>query len=82
MGQVCIIFLSAVGCSANHGLSEVSLRLSKEWAKFMNNLTGSGSTYVYGYCDATYQEGWGRDETVNFVKNSESYHLHVQYPHS
>lgn len=33
-------------------------------------VTGSGSTYVYGYCDATYKEGWGRDETVNFVKNS------------
>ncbi|KAF9055101.1 20S proteasome subunit [Hymenopellis radicata] len=31
---------------------------------------GSGSTYVYGYCDATYQDGWGRDETVNFVKNT------------
>ncbi|KAG6855009.1 Proteasome subunit beta type-6 [Blastosporella zonata] len=31
---------------------------------------GSGSTYVYGYCDATYREGWGRDETVNFVKNT------------
>jgi 20S proteasome subunit beta 1 len=31
---------------------------------------GSGSTYVYGYCDATYKEGWGRDETVQFVKNS------------
>ena len=32
---------------------------------------GSGSTYVYGYCDATFQDGWGRDETVKFVKNSE-----------
>lgn len=31
---------------------------------------GSGSTYVYGYCDATFKEGWGRDETVEFVKNS------------
>ncbi|KAJ3517549.1 hypothetical protein NLJ89_g431 [Agrocybe chaxingu] len=31
---------------------------------------GSGSTYVYGYCDATYQEGWGRDETITFVKNT------------
>ncbi|KAE9410297.1 20S proteasome subunit [Gymnopus androsaceus JB14] len=31
---------------------------------------GSGSTYVYGYCDATYQEGWGKDETVKFVKNT------------
>lgn len=31
---------------------------------------GSGSTYVYGYCDATYRDDWGRDETVEFVKNS------------
>ncbi|KAH7916323.1 nucleophile aminohydrolase [Hygrophoropsis aurantiaca] len=31
---------------------------------------GSGSTYVYGYCDATYQDGWGRDETVDFVRNT------------
>ncbi|KAJ6509959.1 nucleophile aminohydrolase [Mycena vitilis] len=31
---------------------------------------GSGSTYVYGYCDATYKEGWGRDQTVEFVKNT------------
>ncbi|KAI0720260.1 20S proteasome subunit [Cerioporus squamosus] len=31
---------------------------------------GSGSTYVYGYCDATYQEGWDRDQTVEFVKNT------------
>ncbi|KAI0082555.1 proteasome-domain-containing protein [Panus rudis PR-1116 ss-1] len=31
---------------------------------------GSGSTYVYGYCDATYQDGWGKEETINFVKNT------------
>jgi len=31
---------------------------------------GSGSTYVYGYCDATYKEGWNRDETVKFVRNT------------
>ncbi|KIJ37461.1 hypothetical protein M422DRAFT_76104 [Sphaerobolus stellatus SS14] len=31
---------------------------------------GSGSTYVYGYCDATYKEGWGEAETVEFVKNT------------
>jgi 20S proteasome subunit beta 1 len=40
---------------------------------------GSGSTYVYGYCDATYQDGWGQDETVNFVKNSTclAFHLYL-----
>jgi hypothetical protein len=31
---------------------------------------GSGSTYVYGYCDATYKEKMNEDETVTFVKNS------------
>ena len=34
------------------------------------SVSGSGSTYVYGYCDATYKDGWGKEETVNFVKNS------------
>ena len=38
---------------------------------------GSGSTYVYGYCDATYRDGWGRDETVNFVKNSKYIHKYI-----
>ncbi|GAA5976818.1 hypothetical protein JCM21900_001604 [Sporobolomyces salmonicolor] len=33
---------------------------------------GSGSTYIYGYCDATYREGWGRDDTVEFVRNGAS----------
>lgn len=36
---------------------------------------GSGSTYVYGYCDATFQDGWGKEETVNFVKNSKQKYL-------
>ncbi|EOR00574.1 Proteasome subunit beta type-6 [Wallemia ichthyophaga EXF-994] len=31
---------------------------------------GSGSTYVYGYCDATYKDGMNKDETVHFVKNT------------
>ncbi|KAI0092601.1 20S proteasome subunit [Irpex rosettiformis] len=31
---------------------------------------GSGSTYVYGYCDATFKDGWGKEETINFVKNT------------
>lgn len=31
---------------------------------------GSGSAYIYGFCDSTFREGWGRDETVEFVKNA------------
>jgi len=43
---------------------------------------GSGSTYVYGYCDAAFQDGWGKDETVEFVKNSTCMKLdHQLHPH-
>lgn len=31
---------------------------------------GSGSTYVYGYCDATYKDNMTKDQTVEFVKNT------------
>lgn len=31
---------------------------------------GSGSTYIYGYCDATWKAGWGKHQTIEFVKNA------------
>ncbi|PWZ03277.1 proteasome-domain-containing protein [Testicularia cyperi] len=31
---------------------------------------GSGSTYIYGYCDATWKAGWGKQQTIEFVKNA------------
>ncbi|XP_064385015.1 proteasome subunit beta type-6-like [Halichondria panicea] len=31
---------------------------------------GSGSTYVYGYCDAQYKAGMSREECIAFVKNA------------
>lgn len=31
---------------------------------------GSGSTYIYGYCDATFREDWTKEETVEFVRNA------------
>jgi 20S proteasome subunit beta 1 len=30
---------------------------------------GSGSTYIYGYCDAAYKEGMNKVEAIDFVKN-------------
>ncbi|KAJ1565592.1 Proteasome subunit beta type-1 [Cladochytrium tenue] len=33
---------------------------------------GSGSTYIYGYCDATYKEGFDKDEAIAFTKNAVS----------
>ncbi|SCV72855.1 BQ2448_4392 [Microbotryum intermedium] len=31
---------------------------------------GSGSAYIYGYCDATYREDWDKEQTVEFVRNA------------
>lgn len=33
-------------------------------------ILGSGSTYIYGYCDAMYREGMSREECEQFVVNS------------
>jgi 20S proteasome subunit beta 1 len=29
---------------------------------------GSGSTYIYAYCDANYREGFTKEEALDFVK--------------
>ncbi len=33
---------------------------------------GSGSAYIYGYCDSTWKPGMDREQTLEFVKNGES----------
>ncbi|CAR21485.1 proteasome core particle subunit beta 1 [Lachancea thermotolerans CBS 6340] len=33
-------------------------------------IAGSGSTFIYGYCDKNYKENMSKDETVSFMKNS------------
>ncbi|RKP09084.1 proteasome subunit beta type-6 [Thamnocephalis sphaerospora] len=33
---------------------------------------GSGSTYIYGYCDSAFRVGMSRDECVEFTKNAVS----------
>ena len=69
------IFQWEVVCFGSHGLLEVFLvHCGTNYPSLIDfKTTGSGSTYVYGYCDATYKEGWGREETVDFVRNSLSY---------
>ncbi|RKO89156.1 nucleophile aminohydrolase, partial [Blyttiomyces helicus] len=34
------------------------------------SIGGSGSTYIYGYCDATYKEGMSKEEAIEFTRNS------------
>lgn len=33
------------------------------------SIGGSGSTYIYGYCDATYKENMTREEAIEFTRN-------------
>lgn len=35
-----------------------------------SSFLGSGSTYIYGYCDSTWKPGMSREETLEFVKNA------------
>lgn len=30
---------------------------------------GSGSAYIYGFCDSTWKEGFSREQTLEFVRN-------------
>ena len=71
--RVCTTFQSVEVSSVSNGQSEVCFQSKSRLpcALPMAMTIGSGSTYVYGYCDATYREGWGRDETIEFVRNSE-----------
>lgn len=33
-------------------------------------IAGSGSAFIYGYCDKNYKQNMSKEETVNFVKHS------------
>jgi len=33
------------------------------------SIGGSGSTYIYGYCDANFRENFSKEEGIEFVKN-------------
>lgn len=37
---------------------------------------GSGSTYIYGYCDSVFREGMNQTECIDFVKNGQFFLPH------
>ena len=39
----------------------------------LNLCLGSGSTYIYGFCDAEYKDGMTRDECISFVSRAISH---------
>ena len=54
-----------------YALSLGGTTVQQKWA-----ISGSGSTYIYGYCDSTWKENMNRDEAVQFCINGMS---HLSY---
>lgn len=51
------------------GPSVYSIPLGGSLHKQPFAIGGSGSTFIYGYCDAAYKPGMKKDEAVEFAKN-------------
>jgi 20S proteasome subunit beta 1 len=52
-----------------HGGSVYTIPLGGTLVKQPFSIGGSGSTYIYGYCDANYKENMTKEEALQFVRN-------------
>ncbi|KAL2010000.1 hypothetical protein VTN00DRAFT_5807 [Thermoascus crustaceus] len=58
------------GYDKRHGGQVYSIPLGGSLHKQPYAIGGSGSTYIYGYCDAHWKEGMTEEEGVEFVKSA------------
>lgn len=58
------------GYDQRHGGQVYSIPLGGSLHKQSYAIGGSGSTYIYGYCDANWKEGMNEEEGVGFVKGA------------
>lgn len=58
------------GVDAQDGGSVYSIPLGGSLHKQPFAIGGSGSTFIYGYCDSKYKDGMSRQEAVEFVKSA------------
>jgi len=58
------------GWDERHGGQVYSLPLGGSLHRAPYAIGGSGSTYIYGYCDANWRENMEEEEAVKFVKSS------------
>ncbi|KAF4635217.1 hypothetical protein G7Y89_g2878 [Cudoniella acicularis] len=68
--QLGIAGLIIAGWDERHGGQVYSIPLGGSLHKQSYAIGGSGSTYIYGYCDANWQEGMDEEAAVNFVKGA------------
>ncbi|KAI1422881.1 proteasome A-type and B-type [Xylaria sp. FL1777] len=62
--------LIIAGWDGRHGGQVYSIPLGGSLHKQSYAIGGSGSTYIYGYCDAHWKEGMEEQDAVNFVKGA------------
>jgi len=62
--------LIIAGWDERHGGQVYSIPLGGSLHKQSYAIGGSGSTYIYGYCDANWKEGMEEEEAVSFVKGA------------
>ncbi|KAJ1647143.1 Proteasome subunit beta type-1 [Dispira simplex] len=58
------------GWDKRDGPSVFSIPLGGSLHKQPYAIGGSGSSYIYGYCDANYKDNMNREEAIDFVKNA------------
>jgi len=58
------------GWDEKNGGQVYSINLGGASVRMPFCIGGSGSTYVYGYCDANYRKGMTKDECLQFTRNA------------
>lgn len=58
------------GYDKKHGGQVYSIPLGGSLHKQAYAIGGSGSTYIYGYCDANWRENMSEEEGIGFVKEA------------
>lgn len=58
------------GYTPKHGGSVYSIPLGGSLHKQSYAIGGSGSTYIYGYCDSYWKENMSEQEGIEFVKGA------------
>lgn len=58
------------GYDQRHGGQVYQIPLGGSLHKQPYSIGGSGSTYIYGYCDSNWREGMTEQQGIDFVKGS------------
>ena len=58
------------GYDHRHGGQVFAIPLGGSLHKSPYAIAGSGSTYIYGYCDSYWREGMSEQEGIDFIKGA------------